>query len=68
MSTGEYPRFLFVMIQHKVCQRKKDLESIAIGLNEPRRFIMNNTSEAARAHSEKNWMMMLDGLKQYVEK
>lgn len=27
----------------------------------------NNASDAARAHSEKNWNMMLTGLKQFVE-
>jgi len=27
----------------------------------------NNADEKARAHSEKNWSMMLDGLKRYVE-
>ena len=27
----------------------------------------NNTTEDARAHSEKNWKGMLDGLKRYVE-
>ena len=28
----------------------------------------HHTTEAARMHSEKNWKMMLDGLKKYVEK
>ena len=28
----------------------------------------HNVTEAARVHSEKNWKMMLDGLKKYVEK
>lgn len=28
----------------------------------------HNATEAARMHSEKNWKMMLDGLKKYVEK
>jgi uncharacterized protein YndB with AHSA1/START domain len=28
----------------------------------------NNTSEKEREHSEKNWAMMLDGLKKFVEK
>jgi len=28
----------------------------------------NNETEDARAHSEKNWTMMLDGLKKFVEK
>ncbi len=28
----------------------------------------HNVTEAARMHSEKNWKMMLDGLKKYVEK
>ena len=27
----------------------------------------NNADEKAKAHSEKNWSMMLDGLKHYVE-
>jgi len=27
----------------------------------------NNLTEEARAHSEKNWKMMLDGLKKFVE-
>jgi len=27
----------------------------------------HNATEAARMHSEKNWKMMLDGLKKYVE-
>ena len=27
----------------------------------------NNPTDAARAHSEKNWGMMLEGLKKYVE-
>ena len=28
----------------------------------------HNATEAARMHSEKNWKMMLDGLKKFVEK
>jgi uncharacterized protein YndB with AHSA1/START domain len=28
----------------------------------------NNPTEEARSHSEKNWKMMLDGLKKFVEK
>jgi uncharacterized protein YndB with AHSA1/START domain len=28
----------------------------------------NNPTEEARAHSEKNWSMMLEGLKRFVEK
>lgn len=28
----------------------------------------NNSNENAKAHSEKNWQQMLDGLKQYVER
>jgi uncharacterized protein YndB with AHSA1/START domain len=28
----------------------------------------NNPTEEARAHSEKNWKMMLEGLKKFVEK
>jgi uncharacterized protein YndB with AHSA1/START domain len=28
----------------------------------------NNATEAAREHSQKNWQMMLDGLKKYVER
>jgi len=28
----------------------------------------NNSSENAKAHSEKNWQQMLDGLKRFVEK
>jgi len=28
----------------------------------------HNATEAARMHSEKNWKIMLDGLKKYVEK
>jgi uncharacterized protein YndB with AHSA1/START domain len=28
----------------------------------------NNPTEEARSHSEKNWSMMLEGLKKYLEK